>query len=285
MLFSIVIPSLLQAPSLKSLILSCAAQKIDQEYEIIIVHPLGAESSQKLPMSSYIKWISIPEKNVSLARNRGRAEAKGRYILFLDDDVILPEENFLDSLWNRFQKLPQGSVFGGGYLNPSPASVIQQAGNKLANMWIQSGLRQPLISQSNVFSCQFLVGGILFSEKSSFEKTPFFDSIAWGGEDTAFSYSAAKNGFHLFYSYENDVIHQGSSSFFKFIRRSWLSGKVQSLIPYRSASLKKRLSLLGQIARPNSLNLWPLVALHFLTLNISKVFYQTRQDSPRDMRK
>ncbi|MEO6406533.1 MAG: glycosyltransferase family A protein [Ferruginibacter sp.] len=51
-------------------------------------------------------------KGLSFARNRGIAEAKGSVIVYIDDDVILPE-NYLSSLMNFFKERPDAAGAGG----------------------------------------------------------------------------------------------------------------------------------------------------------------------------
>lgn len=276
MLLSIVIPSLVRRSSLEKLIHSCDSQVGGIEFEILVIHLADDENIKKISCKNPLRFISISEKNVSLARNKGASDADGKYILFLDDDVILPRKDFLIDLIEKFKVLSQKSILGGGYLNSPSTSCIQRVGNSLANMWIQSGIEKASPYDSSIYSCHFLVGGILILEKSVAQQCPFPELIPWGGEDTAFIHAAKDNGFSIFYCKDLNVIHEGSSSLIKFLRRAWLSGKVQKFISYRHVPFKKKIMIVKQNMGFSSLLHLPLMALHLLILKISRAFYKIR---------
>jgi GT2 family glycosyltransferase len=61
------------------------------------------------PRVSYL-WLSTP--GLPNARNEGLARASGKVILFLDDDVILLNENFLRAHWRCYDDPVVGGVTG-----------------------------------------------------------------------------------------------------------------------------------------------------------------------------
>jgi glycosyltransferase involved in cell wall biosynthesis len=56
-----------------------------------------------------------PKPGLSRARNRAVAEARGRYLLWTDDDVRV-DRTWLEAYWAAFQRHPDGAVFGGKIL-------------------------------------------------------------------------------------------------------------------------------------------------------------------------
>lgn len=62
----------------------------------------------KLP----IRYVSEPIAGLSNARNRGVAEARGRYICWTDDDVEL-DSGWLAAYASAFERHPKAAVFGG----------------------------------------------------------------------------------------------------------------------------------------------------------------------------
>ena len=75
---------ILQERALKSAL----AQDFD-DYEILVVdHGSIDDTEEQMKKYPSVKYIKIPQNSgiVSTARNRGAREAKGRYIVFLDDD-------------------------------------------------------------------------------------------------------------------------------------------------------------------------------------------------------
>lgn len=85
--------------------------------EIIIVGNDEMESAKDTAKSAgdglNLKWkyFSQPVKNISLARNLAVAQAKGEYILFIDDDEIVSHE-WLDNLYKTPIKYKADAVFG-----------------------------------------------------------------------------------------------------------------------------------------------------------------------------
>lgn len=90
--FSIIIPTYNRRESLRRCLDSLASQDGDTTFEVIIVDDgstdgtleMLAQSSFPYPLSVY----TIEHAGPAAARNRGVAEARGDYLLFIDDDVI-----------------------------------------------------------------------------------------------------------------------------------------------------------------------------------------------------
>jgi glycosyltransferase involved in cell wall biosynthesis len=70
---------------------------------------------------------------LSNARNRGVSAARGRYICWTDDDVVI-DENWLAAYARAFEKYPEAAVFGGRIIpvlqEPTPAWF-----GRLADQW------------------------------------------------------------------------------------------------------------------------------------------------------
>jgi glycosyltransferase involved in cell wall biosynthesis len=82
-------------------------------YEIIVVDQNEHELVSQL-CSNYknIKYIFSSSKGLSLARNLGIRSAKGEYLIFPDDDAILPH-NFLENANNVIQECSGMFIFSG----------------------------------------------------------------------------------------------------------------------------------------------------------------------------
>src|SRR3990167_522552 len=85
-------PRILQVRSLSS-----ALKQDFRDYEILVVdHGSSVDIAEQFKAPDYdkVRWIKIKENSgiVSTARNRGAKEAKGEYIVFLDDDnELMPD--------------------------------------------------------------------------------------------------------------------------------------------------------------------------------------------------
>lgn len=89
-------------------------------WEIIVVNnaatdntdQVAKEFTNKLP----VKILEEPELGLSKARNRGILSAKGKLVVFFDDDVIV-DPNCLMAFLRAQLDFPQSSIFG-GYIEP-----------------------------------------------------------------------------------------------------------------------------------------------------------------------
>jgi glycosyltransferase involved in cell wall biosynthesis len=59
-----------------------------------------------------IRLVAEPTAGISHARNRGSAEARGRYICWTDDDVLI-DRLWLAAYLRAFQRHPEAALFGG----------------------------------------------------------------------------------------------------------------------------------------------------------------------------
>lgn len=59
-----------------------------------------------------IRLVAEPIAGISRARNRGSAEARGRYICWTDDDVLL-DRMWLAAYLRAFERHPEAALFGG----------------------------------------------------------------------------------------------------------------------------------------------------------------------------
>lgn len=59
-----------------------------------------------------IRLVAEPIAGISHARNRGTAEARGRYICWTDDDVLL-DRSWLAAYLRAFERHPEAELFGG----------------------------------------------------------------------------------------------------------------------------------------------------------------------------
>jgi glycosyltransferase involved in cell wall biosynthesis len=120
---SVIIPTYNRGRVIKEAIDSVLAQDYT-EFELIVVDDGSTDHTSDV-LDSYrnvIKVLSQKNKGVSAARNRGIAEASGKFIAFLDSD----------DLW-----LPQKLSTQVEFFNKTPDALICQT----EEVWIRNGLR------------------------------------------------------------------------------------------------------------------------------------------------
>lgn len=99
----------------------------DERTEILVVdqtrrHPEEARAFlERAASEGRIRWVKLAEPNVSRARNEGIRLAAGRCLLFLDDDVVLPEGFLAEH--RRLLSRPGVSAVSGQVLRPGEKVV------------------------------------------------------------------------------------------------------------------------------------------------------------------
>jgi glycosyltransferase involved in cell wall biosynthesis len=92
------------------------------EWELVVVANGGqtpsAEASAPFAGRLPVRAVDEPVPGLCPARNRGSAEARGRYLCWTDDDVLL-DRGWLAAYAAAFARHPEAAVFGGRIL-PEP---------------------------------------------------------------------------------------------------------------------------------------------------------------------
>lgn len=88
----------------------------DATWEFLIIDNGSANEVEKI-VERYktllpLRMEKCPERGLSRARNCGVNNARGRYIAWTDDDVIL-DQRWLLAYWEAFCRRPDAAVFGG----------------------------------------------------------------------------------------------------------------------------------------------------------------------------
>ncbi len=119
---SVIIPSLNGFKHLDAYMPSVikAAESSDCDIEIIIVDDNSSDGTVERLRDAYgpesnVKILSNPGKGACSARNYGVSVSRGRFLLFIDNDVVL-EEGFFGKVLKYFDKPEIGAVTCAGYL-------------------------------------------------------------------------------------------------------------------------------------------------------------------------
>lgn len=119
---SVIIPSLNGFRHLEAYMPSVikAAESSGRDIEIIIVDDNSSDGTVERLRDAYssarnVKVISNPGKGACSARNYGVSVSGGRFLLFIDNDVVL-EEGFFGKVLKYFDKPEIGAVTCAGYL-------------------------------------------------------------------------------------------------------------------------------------------------------------------------
>ncbi len=127
-LISIIIPTLNEEEYLLNLLNSIKNQTY-KNYEIIVCDSYSEDKTPKIAKSFGSEFILVDKKGPGPGRNQGRKKAKGEYLLFLDADVIIPDEYFLAKFIKRIEEENLGLANVFQFLHPFnvkdiPANIV-----------------------------------------------------------------------------------------------------------------------------------------------------------------
>lgn len=91
-----VIPTLNEERYLPKL-LKCLRAQLDKDFEVIVVD--GSSEDKTVEKANGVKIILSKKRNVPYQRNLGAKEARGKWLVFLDADTMIPP-NYLSEIHN-----------------------------------------------------------------------------------------------------------------------------------------------------------------------------------------
>jgi GT2 family glycosyltransferase/tetratricopeptide (TPR) repeat protein/glycosyltransferase involved in cell wall biosynthesis len=223
-LVSVIIPVFNRVDLTRQCLRALFANTSAPRFEVIIVDNGSNDGTSELiraeEIEGRIRSINNGE-NIGFARacNKGAAAAKGRYLVFLNNDTEV-QPNWLGSLFTLAENDPAIAAVGSKLLYPD--GTIQHAGVALADCWDHDPLLAfhlfakeksafPLANQRRVY--QALTAASLLVRKSCFEEVGGFDEEYWNGyEDVDLCLKFQQKKWLSVYEPASVVIHHESQS-------------------------------------------------------------------------
>jgi hypothetical protein len=128
-----------RAAQLRSVLESVARLRVppDLAWELVVVDNGSSDNTADVVQSFAsrlpVRLTREETPGLSNARNRGVAEARGRYICWTDDDVVI-DEGWLEAYAAAFEAHPEAVVFG-GRITPVLQSPTPRWFSRLADEW------------------------------------------------------------------------------------------------------------------------------------------------------
>lgn len=157
-----------------------------------------------------VRYLHLPVKGLPNARNEALARVTGRVVLFLDDDVILLRDDFLDVHLRAYDDPEIGGVTGRiveRTVRPNAkttAAHISPGGRTITNMW---GTERTFLPS--------LKGANMSYRMDAVRRVGGFDRRYTGTallEDTDYGYRVAAAGWKLLYDPEAELVHLSAPS-------------------------------------------------------------------------
>jgi len=182
---SVVIPAKDEENDLPVLLASLKAQTV-QPHEVIVADAKSTDRTVEIAEQMGAKVV--PGGMPGPGRNRGAKVAKGEYILFLDADVELLDERFLED--NLAEMVKKGYDFACPDVEPIKGTRFDRFSHEAYNRYCR--LVAPLH--------QHAPGFCIFVKRSFHEKLKGFDEEVTFCEDHEYAMRAAKAGKYGFLS-------------------------------------------------------------------------------------
>ena len=194
-------------------------------YEIILANDMSIDETQFI--DKYIKNINIinndKKYNFLLNCNRASKYAKGKYIIFLNNDTKVNKE-WLISLFKLIESDNNIGMVGSKLIYPN--GKLQEAGGIVYNNAECANYGHgdnPNLPQYNyVKEVDYISGASIMIRKSIFQKLRGFDERFCPAyyEDTDLAFQVRKNGYKVMYQPKSVVIHYEGISNGKDLRSS-----------------------------------------------------------------
>jgi glycosyltransferase involved in cell wall biosynthesis len=229
--FSIIIPMYNSEKTIYHC-LDSIKSSLNYNYEIIIVDDHSKTKTNYLIKKKKLKYYRL-KKNMGAAysRNFGASKAKGKYLIFLDADVMLKKVT-LDNFYKFFRKNDKIKILQASYDNAKYENLSTQ--------YIQSYFHYYLLLM-NKKNAGSLVSACVSIQKKLFFKSGGFNSNYKSAnvEDEELGYRLKKMKQKIFISKKLQVKHLASYSLIQLIKRNFKQF-LGLMILYQKTSIKNK---------------------------------------------
>lgn len=182
-----------------------------QQDELIIVDNASIDGSrEELALRSDLRLVALPKNTFIFGLNEGLAVARGEYVAFLNNDIVV-EPDFVERSLERFTD-------GEDVFAVCPR-VLQldgaDQGSRTSGYWCRGLIfYRPLPHSEVPTDCFFALGGQGFFRRAMLEEIGSIDPLLrpMYHEDIELSYRAWKRGWRVRYAPDAVAIHHGGHS-------------------------------------------------------------------------
>jgi glycosyltransferase involved in cell wall biosynthesis len=240
---SVVIPTYNRKASLRRTLDALCAQTYPlQQVEIIVVTDGCTDGTAEI-LSHYeapftLRVIEQLNQGPSAARNQGAAQAKGQFLIFLDDDIESAPS--LIEAHVRAHACQSGRVVI-GYLPPVIQEPVDFFRIELRGWW--EAMFQPMRQPGHRYGYWNLLSGNLSLEAELFACVGGFDPTLRCHEDYEFGVRLIKAGASLTFAADALGYHHEASDLNRSLQRKYQEGRVDVIIGRRYPELRPSMPL------------------------------------------
>ncbi len=241
---SIIICTYLRGEKLVDAIWSVIRQSMSKkEYEIIVVDNAPFTSGIRADVEAFrekyseyegfIRYIGVPQKGLSYARNGGMWNAKGEYLLFLDDDV-LADYYLLEEIYSGFKYHPNVGIVGGQVILDKPFPTPKVVRKGWESLWSQFKIAGSAFREVTQ-QFEFPYGADYSVRRSAIWRVGGFrmcygrvgNDFA-GGEETALAFKMLEIGYGIGLQPRAKVLHRVDHSRFttEHVKKTIMAGTI-----------------------------------------------------------
>lgn len=233
---SVVIPTFRHQKTLRELLGSLKRQACDVAFEVIVIANLPEVGLKKI-VESYgprFRFHETGRVGANIARNKGFDLARGKTVLFLDDDTYLNDRDFVQKHAQLHARYPQAIAIGGPFTPKAGMTPVESAyhwilDHQLASARLERDEARTL-SASNVSMKRELLEN----------RHRFDDRVKFGASEESF-FSKLRGEQNLLLSFNSiSVEHRARLNLWSLMRKGFYQGYGQQLVASDASSTLER---------------------------------------------
>ena len=219
--YSFVVPVYNRPDEVGELLESMAAQTL-KDFEVLVVED-GSQADCREVVERYagrldVKYFAKKNSGPGLSRNYGAERAKGRWLIVLDSDVVLPE-GYLQAVDDELRREPADAVGGPDCAHPAVTDTQKAISYSMTSFFTTGGIRGGKKKLDKFYPRSFNMG----IRRDVYLRLGGFSPMRFG-EDIDFSIRIFKAGCSCRLFPGAWVWHKRRTDFRKFFRQVYNSG-------------------------------------------------------------